>query len=161
MNDVREFGVTTTPVAIAGLSRATAISTGWFHTCAVLGDGTARCWGDNSSGNLGDGTTTDSTFPRAVPGVTGATAIAASAFHNCALLGDGTVRCWGWIGTEEDPYGHISTPVTVPGLSGVRAIAAGSWNHTCALLFEGTVKCWGGNRTGNSEMAPKPTRTFR
>jgi alpha-tubulin suppressor-like RCC1 family protein len=85
-------------VAVSGLSGATAIATGEYHSCALIGDGTARCWGYNSSGQLGDGTTTtrtDRSTPVAVSGLSGATAIATGGYHTCALIGDGTARCWG------------------------------------------------------------------
>ena len=64
----------------------------------MLSDGTARCWGSNVSGQLGDGTTTESHTPVAVSGLADAVAIATGHHHTCALLGDGTARCWGWNG---------------------------------------------------------------
>jgi alpha-tubulin suppressor-like RCC1 family protein len=138
---------------VVGLGRkATAIAAGEFHTCALLDDGTARCWGDNFFGQLGDGTTTISrTTPVTVSGLSNVTAIAAGWGHTCAVLNDGTARCWGdnFFGQLGDGTTTISrtTPVTVSGLSNVTAIAAGLY-HTCALLTDKTVRCWGSNRYG-------------
>jgi alpha-tubulin suppressor-like RCC1 family protein/lysophospholipase L1-like esterase len=132
------------------LATAVAISGGGTHSCALLGDGTARCWGDNNWGQLGDGTTTSRSTPVAVSGLTGAVAISAGAYHTCALLGDGTARCWG--GNYRGQLGdgttaYRSTPVAVSGLTGAVAISAG-WDHSCAVLGNGTAWCWGWNGTG-------------
>ena len=82
---------------------ARAISAGSVHSCAILDDGSLRCWGYNGSGRLGYGTTAtigDDEKPGAVPPVdlgAGRTAIAVDTGeqHTCALLDDGSVRCWG------------------------------------------------------------------
>ena len=74
---------------------ATAVAAGDSHTCALLANGAVSCWGQNNSGQLGDGTLTNRTTPATVSGLSGATAVTAGGYHTCALLGDGTVRCWG------------------------------------------------------------------
>lgn len=126
------------------------ITAGKYHTCALLEDETVRCWGYNAYGQLGDGSTTDSTTPVPVSGLSGAAQIAAGTNHTCALLEDGTARCWGQNNNGQLGDGstvHRTTPVAVIGLSGATQVAAGI-NHTCAVLEDGTVLCWGGNHNG-------------
>src|SRR5439155_4036145 len=150
---------------VGGLT-ATSIVTGDGHTCALLGDGTVKCWGVGDSGQRGDGNfNTSQPNPVAVsfgPGVT-ARSITTRGFHTCALLSDGTVRCWGrnsdgQLGVppsgDHCPYPPpppdvfcSNTPVPVGGITGADAIAAGGY-HTCALFPDGTVKCWGRNDQG-------------
>ena len=82
----------------------------------VFDGGTARCWGFNGNGELGDGTTTDSSTPVVVSGLAGAAALTAGNGHTCARLDDGTARCWGLNGYGELGDGtttNSSTPVTV------------------------------------------------
>ena len=139
-----------TPVAVTGLSGATAIAVGDQHTCALLSDGTAKCWGYGAWGQLGNGSTTGSFTPVAVTGLSGATAVAAGFFHSCALLSNGTVQCWGYNSNGQLGDGTTTnrlTPVAVSSLSGATAIAAG-YEHTCALVSDGTMKCWGYNAVG-------------
>ncbi len=147
----------TTPVEVAGITTAAAIAAGGGesalsvgHACAVLNDGTAKCWGANRSGQLGDGTTTDSNTPVAVTGISAVVAMTAGPEHTCALLSDSTVKCWGKNGSGRLGDGTTtdsSTPVSVSGLSTATGVGAGE-QHTCARLSDATVRCWGDNTYG-------------
>src|SRR5438876_93683 len=135
-----------------GVSAATAIEAGSFHTCARLDDGTVRCWGLNDSGQLGDGTTTNALTPVAVAGVAGAAAVSGGGFHTCARFSDGTLECWGRNGSGQlgDPATTTfssPTPVRVTGITGAASMTAGGF-HTCALLGDGTLQCCGRNDEG-------------
>jgi alpha-tubulin suppressor-like RCC1 family protein len=151
---------TAQPVTVTGISGATAFTTGGYHTCALLGNGTVRCWGRNQ-GQLGNGTYTGSSTPVAVTGLTGVTAVSGGGAHTCAVLSDDTVRCWG-----ENLFGQLgngstttaTTPVAVAGLSGVVDVSAG-WRHTCALLGNGTIQCWGQGQFGQLGNGSTTNRT--
>ncbi len=141
------------PQAVIGLqSGAAAISSLHKHTCALTTAGGAKCWGYNIHGELGDGTSINSTEPVTAIGMSsGVVDITAGGFHTCALLAGGSVKCWGanWHGQLGDGTKSQSlTPVTVLGLGGpVVDIAAGKF-HTCALLATSGVQCWGYNVHG-------------
>ena len=82
-------------VTVKGLTTVKAIGAGWRHTCAVLTNGTARCWGDNAFGKLGDGSITARRAPVTVVGLAHATSVAGGLNHTCARIAGGTARCWG------------------------------------------------------------------
>jgi alpha-tubulin suppressor-like RCC1 family protein len=139
-----------TPAPVSGISNATAVSTGYNQACALLADGTVRCWGRDTNGQLGDGQHTSASTPVQVKGITDAVAVSAGGYHGCALLADSSVECWG--SNNEGQLGDgttasSATPVHVAGLSGATVISAGL-NHTCAILAGGTIDCWGSNEWG-------------
>ena len=149
-------------------------------TCARLSNGTVNCWGQNASGQLGDGTTTSRSVPVQVQGVggvgllAGVTSIGAGQHHACAVLTLGGLACWG-----KNNYGQLgdgtivnrSTPVTVvdrflapmgttPSTK-VSSVIGRFWG-TCAVLVAGGAVCWGlntsgqvGDNTTNDRLYPK------
>jgi alpha-tubulin suppressor-like RCC1 family protein len=150
---------TSVSVAVTGLSDAKALASGGFHNCAIRASGSVVCWGDNGSGQLGDGTKTKRSTPVAVAGLTDAVALSvngetfgASSLNrgsSCALRAVGTVVCWGFQfgDVNSSATAGATTTVAVTGLSDVRAISAGV-THGCAIVGSGTVQCWGLNAFG-------------
>jgi alpha-tubulin suppressor-like RCC1 family protein len=155
------------------LSGVTDISVGEDHSCAVLASSQVRCWGYNSRGRLGDGTTTTTAIGAIVVAVgqaaggtplSGVSKITAGGRHTCALLTSGGVVCWGYndrgqLGDDTSALNggleYSSTPVSVlavgqtnggTSLSGITAIAAGH-SYTCAVTSSGGVVCWGYNQS--------------
>ncbi len=136
----------------------TQAASSFNHTCAIYGSGGLHCWGNNASGQLGDGTTTNSAIPVVVPGLTGVTSVSAGRVHTCALA-QGVVKCWG--DGSDGQLGNCTTnssplPVAVIGLTTVSnqavAVAVGA-DFSCAQMFNqvsnaSTVRCWGGNSAG-------------
>ena len=141
------------PVIVGGLARdATEVTSGHFHTCALLETGAMQCWGFNATGQLGDGTTTLSVTPVDVLGLPGpVVSMSAGGVQTCALTSRGELLCWG--GNADGQVGDGSLinrrlPTAVAGLdAGVRAVAAG-WKHTCAILADEGMACWGQNDRG-------------
>jgi alpha-tubulin suppressor-like RCC1 family protein len=172
-NDAGELGngtMQTSPsaVAVTGITDATALSAGGYHTCARRTDGTLWCWGSNSDGQLGNATaTTMSLTPVQVMGdlAAGADDVAAGWNHTCALRA-GAVWCWG--ANESGQLGNGATttqptmaPTPVPGLTDAIAISA-AYSHTCALSRSRGVLCWGANGEGQlgdgtTTDRPQPT----
>ncbi|RKG83685.1 RCC1 domain-containing protein [Corallococcus terminator] len=153
------------PVRTGGPTDVAQLHAGDSHTCALLNDGSVRCFGSGAQGRLGYTSTThvgDDETPASVgpvplaPGEK-AVQLATGLGHTCALLSTGLVRCWGANAFGQLGLGHVrgigdDEPITHVGtvnLGGARAlrITAGD-QHTCALLTSGRVRCWGANARG-------------
>jgi alpha-tubulin suppressor-like RCC1 family protein len=153
---------------VIGLTDAVAITAGDADTCAIKANASVVCWGNNNSGQLGDGTTATNVAPTAVTGLTDAVAINAGDVHVCVLKASGAVVCWGdnrkgQIG--DGTTGNIrTTTVVISGLGDVVALSGGLL-HTCALKANGSVACWGFNGSGElgdgtiiDNLSPQPSQ---
>jgi alpha-tubulin suppressor-like RCC1 family protein len=138
------------PGLVAGGHRWSAVSTGWNFTCGVERGGRAYCWGENASGEVGDGTTTERRSPVAVSTDVSFATIAAGNAHACGITTQGEAYCWG-----ENSSGQLGdgsrvdrrSPVKVKTSVRLMAIATGAV-HTCALATDGEAYCWGRNTYG-------------
>lgn len=138
------------------------VTTGIAHSCALAGDGSVSCWGDNRNGELGDGTTTTRLSPVQVTGLgPGSTVeIAAGGSHTCARTSHGALRCWG-----SDSYGQLGnlstgeqTKPTTPlgfGVGTALGVATGQ-KHTCAVTVVDATRCWGSNAVGQIGTGEDP-----
>jgi alpha-tubulin suppressor-like RCC1 family protein len=165
-----------TPVEIPGLGGVQALSAGDTGVLALLEDGHVLAWGENQYGELGVGSAAGpekcvpsrpvacSRTPLEVHGITEAVAVAAGGSFRMALLSDGHVMTWGLaasgqLGTGVTPSEKCvasacsTVPVEVAGLTGVKAIAAGS-NFALALLEDGQVMVWGDSALGGTHNSP-------
>ena len=138
------------------------MSAGNDFACALTSGGGVQCWGNNFSGELGNGSTSSVTGAVQVTGLTtGVTAISAGYASACALTSAGGVECWGYASdgdlgngnSEQMLAGRSTVPVPVTGLtSGVTAVSAGS--HFACAIVAGAVQCWGDNSQGELGVGP-------
>jgi alpha-tubulin suppressor-like RCC1 family protein len=145
------------PVDVVGLSTGVLTfslgSTYWgaAHTCALTSAGSLKCWGNNSAGQLGDGTYTDQHTPVDVSGLaSGALGVATGSYHTCALTSSNGVMCWGL--NDKGQLGDGTTisrslPVTVSGLMSRTTVIDAGYRHSCAVVGS-DLKCWGDNSEG-------------
>jgi alpha-tubulin suppressor-like RCC1 family protein len=160
--------------------RAVAIDAGYQHACALLDDGSVKCWGDGELGALGlgdpsdrgsrSGEMGDDLPPVALGTGRSALAISVAGRHTCALLDDGSVKCWGsnesgelglgdreTRGDEPDEMGDDLPAVDLGAGRKAVSVAVGT-RHTCALLDDGSLKCWGANNWGALGLGDMTTR---
>ncbi|MFC1474802.1 SUMF1/EgtB/PvdO family nonheme iron enzyme [bacterium] len=135
-----------TPVTVLGITtKAVMLGSGDRHGCVLLQNGTARCWGRNNYGDLGDGTNNFSNQPVSVFGLANAVSISCGNGNGCSLLDDATVTCWG---LDSAGGTHSNVPAAVDGIADAVYSEAGGY-HFCSVISGGTVKCWGENSYGN------------
>jgi alpha-tubulin suppressor-like RCC1 family protein len=121
------------------------------HSLALKSDGTVFGWGQNDSGELGDGTAANiRTTPVQAAGLTSMAVVSTGWYHSIGLKTDGTVWTWGYNGEGELGNGGTSqqpTPLQVSSLTGVVAVSAGA-RHSVVVKSDGTVWAWGQNSNG-------------
>ena len=158
------FSHPTPEAPVLTVTGATAVATGLFHGCALLAGGTLRCWGGNSEGQIGDGTTMSRYTPVAVPGLVNVVKVVGGYQHTCALRGDGAVLCWGL--NQSGQCGaptatrNVLTPTPVPGIADAVDVVAGEF-FSCARRRDGSTWCWGANDAwqlgGGTVFVARPT----
>jgi alpha-tubulin suppressor-like RCC1 family protein len=146
-----------TPVQVLGLPKIKAIAAGGYHSLALDENGLVYAWGQNSSGQLGTGSTgAPQGTPVQVPGLSTISAIAAGENHSLAMGANGEIWAWGTNSNGQLGLGVLSggtyptyypTPAQVSIQDGAAAIAAGSL-HSLAVSKSGAVWAWGNNYRG-------------
>ena len=140
------------PVFVNTTNTFVSISAYGGHTCGIISNGSAMCWGYNNHGQIGDGTNgTDRLNPVFVNTTNSFISIDSGDWHSCGLLSNGSAMCWGY-----NNYGQIGdgtngtdrlNPVFVNTTNKFVSIDAGDW-HSCGLLANGSAMCWGANDFG-------------
>ena len=130
-----------------------SFSAGADHSCLLLLDGTAQCWGEGDGGRLGTGTEDDQTSPTDVAGLLVFAGVSAAPGHSCGVTTDGDVYCWGTesqcsFGDDSNDDQYLEPTKEVVNI-GTRVIRVGAGlNHGCAIIEDGTVNCWGDDSNG-------------
>lgn len=149
------------PRLAPGLSGITQVAASDYYSLVVHSGGAVSAFGTNSSGQLGEGTTTTRMWPTSVTGLSTVTAVAAGETHALALKADGTVAAWGANNTGQIGDGTTTqrlTPTAVGTLTNITAVEAGD-RFSLALAQSGTVYSWGFNSAGRLGDGSTTTRT--
>ena len=150
----------TSPIQVAALGNdVISFGTHELHTCAVKSNGTLWCWGNNSGGELGDGTTTKRKSPVEITALGGDVASVSHGHgkNTCSIKNDGTVWCSGPNDLGQCGTGLVSSRELLPAqvvrddtglaLDGITDVCTG-FKHVCGRRYDGTVWCWGDNQYG-------------
>jgi alpha-tubulin suppressor-like RCC1 family protein len=142
------------------------VAAGGYYAMARRSDGTVWSWGDNSHGELGDGTTYNESLPEPVSGLDGIGQVASGGAESFAVRADGTLYSWGWNSTGELGNGTTTEshrPASVPGLSGVTQVASDGWSTLAVAGPQMGVWAWGDNVCGElgdstqaNRLVPEP-----
>ncbi len=165
-----EMGAQLPAVDLGSGRTAKQVAMGLVHACAVLNDGSVKCWGENNHGQLGYGDTVrrddaPGAMGNALPTVSlgsgrSARVVRGGHLHTCALLDDSTIECWGYNGQGQLGVGDTidrgivanqmgdTLPAVNLGTSARAIDVVAGGRHSCALLDSGVVKCWGGSPNG-------------
>jgi alpha-tubulin suppressor-like RCC1 family protein len=138
------------PFDVHAVFKATAVTVGKWHTCALKADGVAYCWGENAAGQLGTGDTENRFVPTRVQTEVRFSSITTLRDHTCAVSQGAEVYCWGAnhggsVGDGATGHRTVPTRVSLPGPA--LSVSAGTWS-TCALLADRRAHCWGWNGEG-------------
>jgi hypothetical protein len=143
---------------VPGLQDVIALNRGSSQgACAIRKDRTLVCWGANTLGELGDGTTSERALPVVVPGASGVGDVYRGIAATCLRLEDSTVSCWGapWvIGDYASDLWTVS-PAPISGLRNVVELAIGR-QHACAVQQGGRMSCWGNDHFGQIGAVTPP-----
>lgn len=141
------------PPPAANTAATPMVAGGNTFSLALMRDGSVFAWGDQQNGTLGNGSSAaiSTRFPTRALNLAAITRVAAGGAHGMALRSDGQVFVWGANGSGRlglgQDGGAFATPVVLPGLSGITAIAAGE-SFSMALRADGTLFTWGDNSQG-------------
>jgi hypothetical protein len=153
----------TSPVVTQNATNAVEIAAGAEHNCIRIADGTVRCWGANTYGEVGSGAVTSAFYATPVVGISDAVEIVCGIDHSCARHADGKVSCWGaggqgalGNGGTDDQY----TPVAVVQLPEAGVVQLTRGTALCARGKEGQILCWGyqynSSDVGITSLVPIP-----
>lgn len=144
---VRSGPCSSTPIQVSPRLHFRDLAAGYQHTCGVLTDASIVCWGDNSDGQLGNGSHQSSATPVRVVSNAHFSSVTVGGTHTCAVTTDGHAYCWGSnklgeLGVGKGD-GDRAVPTPIDGSARFRSLSATGDSDTCGLTLAGAILCWG------------------
>ena len=145
------------PTPVLGNHVFTDIVSGWYHTCGLIADGTAYCWGSNGYGMLGNGTTNVAWMPTLIPNGWKFASLTAGMWNTCGITTGGTTECWGLNSAGQLGFGTVGgqSAVPVPPNGGPYTMLSPGEYFICGIQSGGTLYCWGDNYAGELGIGPE------